>query len=80
MSMSAAEGNYRPCASALVFNSKREILIGERSDRAGQWQMPQGGIEEGEAPGEAAIRWGDSHRGVLSGVGSGWAAWRAEHV
>jgi len=63
VSMSAAEGKYRPCASALVYNSKRQILIGERSDRAGQWQMPQGGIEEGEAPGDAAVRWGSLPEG-----------------
>ena len=36
---------YRRCASALVFNLKGEVLVGERTDRPGSWNMPQGGVE-----------------------------------
>jgi putative (di)nucleoside polyphosphate hydrolase len=32
------------------------VLAFERSDVADQWQLPQGGIERGEAPGDAAWR------------------------
>lgn len=36
---------YRRCAAALVFNVKGEVLVGERTDRPGSWNMPQGGVE-----------------------------------
>lgn len=38
---------YRRCAAALVFNLRGEVLVGERSDRPGSWNMPQGGVEVG---------------------------------
>ncbi|EKX53653.1 hypothetical protein GUITHDRAFT_64091 [Guillardia theta CCMP2712] len=47
---------YRPCAGAIVFNKQKQLLLGERKDKAGAWQLPQGGIEEGESPTEAAAR------------------------
>ena len=36
---------YRRCAAALVFNARGEVLVGERRDKPGSWNMPQGGIE-----------------------------------
>ena len=39
---------YRPNVGIMLINDKGEILIGERNDIPGAWQMPQGGIEEGE--------------------------------
>jgi len=39
---------YRPNVGIMLINDKGEILIGERIDISGAWQMPQGGIEEGE--------------------------------
>ena len=47
---------YRLCAAALVFNDRGEVLCGERSDRPGSWNMPQGGVEAGETTREAATR------------------------
>jgi len=47
---------YRLCAAALVFNDRGEVLVGERSDRPGSWNMPQGGVEAGETTREAATR------------------------
>ena len=53
---------YRPCAGAALFNAAGQVFIGHRKPRAGapasglEWQMPQGGIDEGEDPREAAIR------------------------
>eukprot|EP00960_Hanusia_phi_P029470 747964-Hanusia_phi.AAC.5 len=47
---------YRPCAGAIVFNKHKQLLLGERKDKAGAWQLPQGGIEEGESAVEAAAR------------------------
>jgi putative (di)nucleoside polyphosphate hydrolase len=34
----------------------REVMAFERSDAAGSWQLPQGGLEPGEEPIEAAWR------------------------
>lgn len=47
---------YRPCAGVLLFNRDGKIFVGERNDTKGAWQMPQGGIDKGEAPAEAALR------------------------
>jgi len=50
-----AEKRYRPCAGAVVFNKKGEVLVGERCDKLGQWQFPQGGTD-GEDYAQAARR------------------------
>ena len=55
---------YRPCAGVALFNRDGLVLIGRRKGgakgeegRAGfEWQMPQGGIDEGEEPLGAARR------------------------
>lgn len=47
---------YRPNVAVFVLNRHGEILTCERSDRRGAWQLPQGGIEEGENVREAALR------------------------
>ncbi len=51
---------YRPNVAAIILSpsypSACEIFIGERSDIAGAWQFPQGGIDEGETPKEALYR------------------------
>ncbi len=47
---------YRRNVLAVIVNKDRKILVGERSDRPGIWQMPQGGIDEGETSEEALMR------------------------
>ena len=51
---------YRLCAAAAVFNSQKEILVGERSTIAGAWQCPQGGVdaawEENGHPEETVVQ------------------------
>lgn len=47
---------YRPCVGIALFNDRREVFVGERIDTPGSWQMPQGGIDEGEDLVKAAIR------------------------
>jgi putative (di)nucleoside polyphosphate hydrolase len=39
---------YRPCAGIALFNRRGEVFIGERIDVPGAWQLPQGGIDDGE--------------------------------
>lgn len=46
----------RPNAGIVVFNDKGNVLLCRRSDETEAWQFPQGGIEKGETPAEAARR------------------------
>lgn len=45
---------YRPCVLAVFTNDVGQVLVAERSDDRGQWQFPQGGVDEGESV-EAAL-------------------------
>lgn len=47
---------YRPCVGMVLANAKGLIFTGERIDTPGAWQMPQGGIDEGETPSDAVLR------------------------
>jgi putative (di)nucleoside polyphosphate hydrolase len=53
---------YRPCAGLTVFNRDGLVFIGRRKsgpehiDDTHVWQMPQGGIDEGEDPFQGALR------------------------
>ena len=48
---------YRPCVGLMVLNRQGEIFAGQRLDNTNDaWQMPQGGIDEGEDPRDAALR------------------------
>lgn len=52
-----AQFNYRPCVGIMLFNADGLIFVGQRRDRMVEaWQMPQGGVDEGEAPRLAAFR------------------------
>ncbi|MDM7458218.1 MAG: RNA pyrophosphohydrolase [Paracoccus sp. (in: a-proteobacteria)] len=47
---------YRPCAGVVLLNADGLIWAGQRRDMPGAWQMPQGGIDKGETPRQAAMR------------------------
>ena len=48
---------YRPCAGVMLVNRDGKVFVGQRLDNALEaWQMPQGGIDKGEAPFDAAVR------------------------
>ena len=47
---------YRPCVGIVLFNKNGQVFVGERLDNHGAWQLPQGGIDEGESVEEAAFR------------------------
>ncbi len=51
---------YRPCVGMLLLNAEDRVFVGRRIDTAKEgdniWQMPQGGIDEGESPAAAARR------------------------
>src|SRR5665213_1300880 len=54
---------YRPCVGIALFNRDGLVWIGNRSEKGADaegkgewWQMPQGGLDEGEDPHKAALR------------------------
>ncbi|MEX0299514.1 MAG: RNA pyrophosphohydrolase [Kordiimonas sp.] len=47
---------YRPCVGIMLINKDKMIFTAERIDMPGAWQMPQGGVDEGEELEEAALR------------------------
>ena len=48
---------YRPCVGLMLLNARNEVFVGQRNDRfAEAWQMPQGGVDKGEDPRDAALR------------------------
>jgi len=48
---------YRPCVGVMLINAGGLIFAGRRIDStAAAWQMPQGGIDDGEKPRAAAVR------------------------
>ena len=55
---------YRPCAGICLTDGRGHVFAGERTDVAGAWQMPQGGIDEGEDPDAAALREMEEEIGV----------------
>jgi putative (di)nucleoside polyphosphate hydrolase len=49
---------YRPCVGISLFNRDGLVFVGHRitSGEHVHWQMPQGGIDQGESPRQAAMR------------------------
>lgn len=48
---------YRPCVGVVLINATGRIFAGQRKDSdSPAWQMPQGGIDDGEKPRAAALR------------------------
>jgi putative (di)nucleoside polyphosphate hydrolase len=60
--MRFADLPYRPCVGVMLLNRDGLAFIGRRVDGPEHidpihaWQMPQGGIDKGEAPWQAALR------------------------
>ncbi len=56
---------YRPGVGIMLANRAGDIFVGQRLDSAVEaWQMPQGGIDEGEDPWAAATRELEEETGI----------------
>ena len=48
---------YRPGVGVMLINGEGRVFVAQRIDMQSQaWQMPQGGIDPGESPRQAALR------------------------
>lgn len=56
MSKDYSDLPYRACVGIALFNKDNHVFVGERLDNPGAWQMPQGGIDEGESAEQAFFR------------------------
>lgn len=57
---------YRPCAGIMLVNRAGKVFTGQRLDNPGSdaWQMPQGGIDEGESAEACALRELEEETGI----------------
>ena len=48
---------HRPNVGVMLMNAEGQVWVGQRKDsEVPAWQMPQGGVDKGESPREAALR------------------------
>ena len=58
---------YRSCVGAMILNKKGHVFVGQRLDMISPaWQMPQGGVEDGEDLQTAIFREIEEEVGVHS--------------
>lgn len=56
---------YRRGVGVMLINADRQVWVGKRIDNTDEaWQMPQGGIDEGEEPWATALRELEEETGI----------------
>ena len=80
MSIDLAGLPYRPCVGIMLVNGEGKVFVGQRIDakEGDRWQMPQGGIDEGEDLHAAAYRELAEETGVSEALASIIATTREE--
>ncbi|MBV9900568.1 MAG: RNA pyrophosphohydrolase [Alphaproteobacteria bacterium] len=60
-----SDHGYRPAVGVMLINGERKVWVGQRLDNSLEaWQMPQGGLDPGEAPYEGALRELEEETGI----------------
>jgi putative (di)nucleoside polyphosphate hydrolase len=77
MSETTSSLPYRKCVGIMLLNAERRVFVGQRIDQSVEsWQMPQGGIDPGETPEDAAMRELAEEVGTnnaeIIGIAAGW--------
>ena len=77
---------YRRNVGVMLVNAEGHAFVGQRLDsEVPAWQMPQGGIDKGETPQEAALRELEEETGVsrdlvtVEAETEGWVAYDLPH-
>lgn len=77
---------YRPCVGIVLVNSEGMVFAAQRIDSSyDAWQMPQGGIDDGEEPSVAALRELEEETGVTKelveyvGHSASWIPYELPH-
>jgi putative (di)nucleoside polyphosphate hydrolase len=77
---------YRRNVGVMLVNALGHVFVGQRLDsNVPAWQMPQGGIDKGEAPREAALRELEEETGVSASLvtveaeTAGWVSYDLPH-
>jgi len=61
----SSEGEYRRGVGVMLLNREGKVFVGARIDNTDEaWQMPQGGIDEGEEPWATALRELEEETGI----------------
>lgn len=58
---------YRTGVGIMLLNAQGKVFVGQRCDSGSesrQWQMPQGGVDDGEGPEQAALRELEEETGI----------------
>jgi putative (di)nucleoside polyphosphate hydrolase len=56
---------YRPAVGIMLVNAEGKVWVGQRLDNTLEaWQMPQGGLDDGEDPVEGALRELEEETGI----------------
>jgi putative (di)nucleoside polyphosphate hydrolase len=77
---------YRPCVGVMLVNGRGEVFVGQRLDQNVEaWQMPQGGVNVGEDPRDAALRELEEETGITRDLvrfeaeTAGWLPYELPH-
>jgi putative (di)nucleoside polyphosphate hydrolase len=63
--MATGENGYRRGVGVMLLNADGKVFVGARIDNTDEaWQMPQGGIDEGEEPWATALRELEEETGI----------------
>ena len=67
--MTGGAPGFRPCVGVMLRDGRGRVFVGRRVDRPeAAWQMPQGGVDEGEDIVTAALRELEEETGIPSSL------------